>query len=85
MDGENLVPHVHAVLDKMTAFANRVRSGEWKGHTGKRMRSMVNLGIDGSDLGPVMVYVFGTSGVVTQAMRTLQSAMLGPAVAGRRT
>jgi len=56
VDGENVVPHVHAVLDKMTAFANRVRSGEWKGHTGKRIRNVVNIGIGGSDLGPVMAY-----------------------------
>ncbi|HSC11197.1 MAG TPA: glucose-6-phosphate isomerase [Rhodanobacteraceae bacterium] len=52
----NVVPDVHAVLDRMTAFANRVRSGEWKGHTGKRIRCIVNIGIGGSDLGPVMAY-----------------------------
>jgi glucose-6-phosphate isomerase len=56
VDGEDVVPQVHAVLDKMTAFANRVRSGEWKGHTGKRIRNVVNIGIGGSDLGPVMAY-----------------------------
>ena len=56
VDGVNVVPQVHAVLDKMTAFANRVRSGEWKGHTGKRIRNVVNIGIGGSDLGPVMAY-----------------------------
>ena len=56
VDGENVVPGVHDVLDKMTAFANRVRSGEWKGHTGKRIRNVVNVGIGGSDLGPVMAY-----------------------------
>jgi len=56
VDGENVVPHVHAVLDKMTAFCNRVRSGDWKGHTGKRIRTVVNIGIGGSDLGPVMAY-----------------------------
>ena len=56
VDGENVVPAVHAVLDKMTDFANRVRSGEWKGHTGKRIRNVVNIGIGGSDLGPVMAY-----------------------------
>jgi glucose-6-phosphate isomerase len=50
------VPEVHAVLDKMSAFADRVRSGEWKGHTGKRIRNVVNIGIGGSDLGPVMAY-----------------------------
>jgi len=56
VDGENVVPEVHAVLDKMTDFANRVRSGEWKGYTGKRIRSIVNIGIGGSDLGPYMAY-----------------------------
>ena len=56
VDGENVVPQVHAVLDKMSGFADRVRSGEWKGHTGKRIRSVVNIGIGGSDLGPVMAY-----------------------------
>ncbi len=56
VDGENVVPEVHAVLDKMSAFANRVRSGEWKGHTGKRIRNVLNIGIGGSDLGPVMAY-----------------------------
>jgi glucose-6-phosphate isomerase len=56
VDGENVVPGVHAVLDKMTDFANRVRSGEWKGHSGKRIRNVVNIGIGGSDLGPVMAY-----------------------------
>jgi glucose-6-phosphate isomerase len=56
VDGENVVPQVHAVLDKMTDFSNRVRGGAWKGHTGKRIRSVVNIGIGGSDLGPVMAY-----------------------------
>jgi len=56
VDGENVVPGVHAVLDKMTAFANRIRSGEWKGHTGKRIRNVINVGIGGSELGPVMAY-----------------------------
>jgi glucose-6-phosphate isomerase len=56
VDGENVVPRVHAVLDRMADFANRVRSGEWKGHTGKRIRNVVNVGIGGSDLGPVMAY-----------------------------
>jgi len=56
VDGENVVPKVHAVLDKMADFANRVRSGAWKGHTGKRIRNVVNIGIGGSDLGPVMAY-----------------------------
>ena len=56
VDGENVVPEVHAVLDKMAAFSNRVRSGAWKGHTGKRIRNVINIGIGGSDLGPVMAY-----------------------------
>ncbi len=56
VDGENVVPGVHAVLDRMAAFADRVRSGAWKGHTGKRIRNVVNIGIGGSDLGPVMAY-----------------------------
>jgi glucose-6-phosphate isomerase len=56
LDGEDVVPQVHAVLDKMTAFSTRVRSGEWKGHTGKRIRNVINVGIGGSDLGPVMAY-----------------------------
>jgi len=56
VDGKNVVPEVHAVLDKMTDFSNRVRSGAWKGHTGKRIRNVVNIGIGGSDLGPVMAY-----------------------------
>ncbi|MEU1001917.1 glucose-6-phosphate isomerase [Streptomyces tibetensis] len=56
VDGENVVPAVHAVLDKMAAFADRVRSGEWTGHTGKRIRNVVNIGIGGSDLGPAMAY-----------------------------
>ncbi|MBN9089104.1 MAG: glucose-6-phosphate isomerase [Reyranella sp.] len=55
-DGQNVVPEVHAVLDKMAEFSQRVRSGAWKGHTGKRIRSVVNIGIGGSDLGPVMAY-----------------------------
>ncbi|MFE6056954.1 glucose-6-phosphate isomerase [Kitasatospora sp. NPDC056446] len=56
VDGENVVPAVHAVLDRMAAFADRVRSGEWKGHTGKSIRAVVNIGIGGSDLGPAMAY-----------------------------
>ena len=56
VDGVNVVPEVHAVLDKMAAFADRVRSGEWKGHTGKPIRTVVNIGIGGSDLGPAMAY-----------------------------
>jgi glucose-6-phosphate isomerase len=56
VDGENVVPGVHAVLDKMASFCDRVRSGAWKGHTGKRIRNVINIGIGGSDLGPVMAY-----------------------------
>ncbi len=56
VDGENVVPHVHAVLDKMADFSQRVRNGSWKGHTGKPMRNIINIGIGGSDLGPVMAY-----------------------------
>jgi glucose-6-phosphate isomerase len=56
VDGEDVVPGVHVVLEKMAAFADRVRSGAWKGHTGKRIRNVINVGIGGSDLGPVMAY-----------------------------
>src|SRR5215470_1916782 len=56
VDGENVVPQVHAVLDAMSDFCNRVRSGAWQGHTGKRIRNVINIGIGGSDLGPVMAY-----------------------------
>jgi glucose-6-phosphate isomerase len=56
LDGKNVVPEVHAILDKMADFSNRIRSGEWKGHTGKRIRNVINIGIGGSDLGPVMAY-----------------------------
>ena len=56
VDGENQVPQVHAVLDKMADFCQRVRKGEWLGHTGKRIRNVINIGIGGSDLGPVMAY-----------------------------
>jgi glucose-6-phosphate isomerase len=55
-DGQNVVPDVHAVLDKMADFSQRLRSGAWKGHTGKRIRNVINIGIGGSDLGPVMAY-----------------------------
>ena len=51
-----MVAEVHAVLDRMTAFAERIRSGDWKGHTGRPIRNVVNVGIGGSDLGPVMAY-----------------------------
>jgi glucose-6-phosphate isomerase len=56
VDGKNVVPEVHSVLDRMADFANRVRNGEWKGHTGKPIRNVINIGIGGSDLGPVMAY-----------------------------
>ncbi len=56
VDGENVVPQVHAVLNKMADFSSRVRSGDWKGHTGQRIRNVINIGIGGSDLGPVMAY-----------------------------
>src|SRR5438105_3354278 len=56
VDAEDVVPQVHAVLNKMADFSNRVRSGGWKGHTGKPIRNVINIGIGGSDLGPVMVY-----------------------------
>ena len=56
VDGKNVVPDVHAVLDRMAGFANRVRDGQWTGHTGRRIRNVVNIGIGGSDLGPVMAY-----------------------------
>jgi glucose-6-phosphate isomerase len=56
VDGRDVVPEVHAVLDRMAAFAQQIRSGEWRGHTGKRLRNVINIGIGGSDLGPVMAY-----------------------------
>lgn len=56
VDGHNVVPDVHQVLDRMSDFCDRIRSGQWKGHTGKRIRNIVNIGIGGSDLGPVMAY-----------------------------
>jgi glucose-6-phosphate isomerase len=56
VDGVDVVQEVHAVLDRMADFSNRVRSGEWKGHTGQRIKNIVNIGIGGSDLGPVMAY-----------------------------
>jgi glucose-6-phosphate isomerase len=55
-DGHNVVPDIHAVLDRMADFADRLRGGTWKGHTGKRIRNVINIGIGGSDLGPVMAY-----------------------------
>ena len=56
VDGKNVVPEVHEVLDRMASFSNRIRSGAWTGHTGKRIRAVINVGIGGSDLGPVMAY-----------------------------
>ena len=56
-DGHDVVPDVHAVLDRMAAFADKVRSGEWKGHTGKRIKNVINIGIGGSYLGPEMAYL----------------------------
>jgi len=56
VDGRNVVPDVHAVLDRMATFADAVRTGGWKGHTGKPIRHVINIGIGGSDLGPVMAY-----------------------------
>src|SRR6266481_4896181 len=56
VDGKNVVPEVHAVLEKMADFSERVRRGAWKGHTGKRIKNVINIGIGGSDLGPVMAY-----------------------------
>jgi glucose-6-phosphate isomerase len=56
LDGQNVVPQVHEVLDRMASFCNRIRNGEWKGHTGRRIRHIVNIGIGGSDLGPVMAF-----------------------------
>ncbi len=56
VDGQNVVPEVHATLDRMAEFSRRVRDGEWKGHTGRRIRAVINIGIGGSDLGPVMAY-----------------------------
>src|SRR5450631_3425104 len=56
VDGKNVAPEVHATLERMAAFSDRVRSGAWKGHTGKRIRNVINIGIGGSDLGPVMAY-----------------------------
>src|SRR5262249_4492604 len=56
VDGEDVVPQVHAVLDKMADFSDRVRGGAWRGHTGQRIRNVINIGIGGSDLGPVMAY-----------------------------
>jgi glucose-6-phosphate isomerase len=56
VDGENVVPEVHIVLDRMARFSDSIRSGVWKGHTGCRIRNVINIGIGGSDLGPAMAY-----------------------------
>src|SRR6266542_2222325 len=56
VDGQNVVPQVHQILDRMADFSERVRSGAWRGHTGRPIRNVVNIGIGGSDLGPVMAY-----------------------------
>jgi glucose-6-phosphate isomerase len=56
LDGDNVVPHVHEVLDRMAVFADQVRDGRWRGHSGRRVRTVINIGIGGSDLGPVMAY-----------------------------
>ncbi|MHA6764344.1 glucose-6-phosphate isomerase [Streptacidiphilus sp. PAMC 29251] len=84
VDGENVVPAVHAVLDKMAAFADRVRSGEWTGHTGKRIRNVVNIGIGGSDLGPAMAYealrAFTDRGLTVRFVSNVDGADLHEAV-----
>ena len=67
-DGEDFVPQVHAVLDSMADFSRRLRSGERKGHTGKRIRNVVNIGIGGSDLEPVMAYALYEHSVFTQGV-----------------
>ncbi|MFE3879755.1 glucose-6-phosphate isomerase [Kitasatospora sp. NPDC059146] len=84
VDGVNVVPAVHAVLDKMAAFADRVRSGEWKGHTGKPIRTVVNIGIGGSDLGPAMAYEvlrsFGRRDLAVRFVSNVDGADLHEAV-----
>jgi glucose-6-phosphate isomerase len=84
VDGENVVPAVHAVLDKMAAFADRVRSGEWTGHTGRRIRNVVNIGIGGSDLGPAMAYealrAFTDRGLTVRFVSNVDGADLHEAV-----
>ncbi|WP_030275796.1 glucose-6-phosphate isomerase [Streptomyces sp. NRRL B-24484] len=86
VDGENVVPAVHAVLDKMAAFADRVRSGEWTGHTGKRIRTVVNIGIGGSDLGPAMAYEvlrsFTDRGIDVRFVSNVDGADLNEALVG---
>jgi glucose-6-phosphate isomerase len=82
--GQNVVPAVHAVLYKMTQFADRVRGGEWTGHTGKRIRNIVNVGIGGSDLGPAMAYevlrAYGDRGLTVRFVSNVDGADLHEAV-----
>ncbi|MGW5849395.1 glucose-6-phosphate isomerase [Streptomyces sp. NPDC055254] len=84
VDGENVVPAVHAVLDKMAAFSDRVRSGEWTGSTGKRIKNVVNIGIGGSDLGPAMAYealrAFADRGLTLRFVSNVDGADLHEAV-----
>ncbi|WP_393075714.1 glucose-6-phosphate isomerase [Streptomyces sp. LN704] len=84
VDGENVVPAVHAVLDRMAAFAERVRSGEWTGHTGRRIKNVVNIGIGGSDLGPAMAHdalrSFTDRGLVVRFVSNVDGADLHEAV-----
>lgn len=84
VDGENVVPGVHAVLDKMAAFAGQVRSGEWTGFTGKRIKNVVNIGIGGSDLGPAMAYealrAFSDRGLTLRFVSNVDGADLHEAV-----
>ncbi|GLW00770.1 glucose-6-phosphate isomerase 2 [Streptomyces lavendulae subsp. lavendulae] len=84
VDGEDVVPEVHAVLRKMAAFSDRVRSGEWTGHTGKRIRNVVNIGIGGSDLGPAMAYealrAFSDRGLTVRFVSNVDGADLHEAV-----
>ncbi|MFE2272936.1 glucose-6-phosphate isomerase [Streptomyces lavendulae] len=84
VDGEDVVPEVHAVLRKMAAFADRVRSGEWTGHTGKRIKNVVNIGIGGSDLGPAMAYealrAFSDRGLTVRFVSNVDGADLHEAV-----
>ncbi|WP_405829005.1 glucose-6-phosphate isomerase [Streptomyces sp. NBC_01176] len=84
VDGENVVPGVHAVLDRMAAFSERVRSGEWTGHTGQRIKNVVNIGIGGSDLGPAMAYdalrSFTDRGLVVRFVSNVDGADLHEAV-----
>ncbi|WP_415936491.1 glucose-6-phosphate isomerase [Streptomyces sp. 039-1] len=86
VDGEDVVPGVHAVLDKMAAFAGRVRSGEWTGHTGRPIRNVVNIGIGGSDLGPAMAYEvlrpFTDRGLTVRFVSNVDGADLHEALQG---